>query len=81
MAAGIAIKPDTGVDVLWDVLESEDVRERPDVCFPFPKPYKFRNYVRISEREMKRKKLMRCSLDGPSNDSTPRIWRTKVHGV
>lgn len=31
MQAGIAIKPDTPVDVLWDILESEDPAERPDV--------------------------------------------------
>lgn len=33
MQAGIAIKPDTSVDVLWEILESEDVEERPDVRF------------------------------------------------
>lgn len=31
MQAGIAIKPDTPVDVLWDIVESEDPAERPDV--------------------------------------------------
>ena len=31
MQAGIAIKPDTPVDVLWEILESEDEKERPDV--------------------------------------------------
>jgi ribulose-phosphate 3-epimerase len=31
MLAGIAIKPETGVDVLWDILENKDVKERPDV--------------------------------------------------
>lgn len=31
MQAGIAIKPDTPVDVLWDILDSEDLSERPDV--------------------------------------------------
>lgn len=31
MQAGIAIKPDTPVDVLWDIIESEDPAERPDV--------------------------------------------------
>lgn len=31
MLAGIAIKPDTKVDVLWDILESKDETERPDV--------------------------------------------------
>jgi ribulose-phosphate 3-epimerase len=34
--AGIAIKPDTSVDVLWDILEAEDPKERPDVRFCFP---------------------------------------------
>ena len=32
MQAGIAIKPDTSVDVLWDILENEKKEERPDVC-------------------------------------------------
>jgi ribulose-phosphate 3-epimerase len=31
LLAGIAIKPDTSVDVLWDILESSDPKERPDV--------------------------------------------------
>ena len=31
MQAGIAIKPDTPVDVLWDILETKDEKERPDV--------------------------------------------------
>ena len=31
MLAGIAIKPDTPVDVLWDILESKDLKEVPDV--------------------------------------------------
>jgi ribulose-phosphate 3-epimerase len=34
MQAGIAIKPDTPVDVLWDILESPDQTERPDVSNP-----------------------------------------------
>jgi ribulose-phosphate 3-epimerase len=33
MQAGIAIKPDTPVDVLWDILENKDEKERPDVSF------------------------------------------------
>lgn len=37
MLAGIAIKPDTSVDVLWDILESEIEVEKPDVRFP-PSP-------------------------------------------
>ncbi|OAX81875.1 ribulose-phosphate 3-epimerase, partial [Emergomyces africanus] len=31
MQAGIAIKPDTSVDVLWDILEQEDLLDRPDM--------------------------------------------------
>lgn len=31
MQAGIALKPDTPVDVLWDILESADEKERPDM--------------------------------------------------
>lgn len=34
MKAGIAIKPDTKVDVLWDILENEVEIERPDVPSP-----------------------------------------------
>lgn len=33
MLAGIAIKPDTSVDVLWDILETSDPKERPDVSY------------------------------------------------
>jgi ribulose-phosphate 3-epimerase len=29
--AGIAIKPDTPVDVLWPILESKDPQDRPDM--------------------------------------------------
>ncbi|KAI7977650.1 hypothetical protein EIK77_010241 [Talaromyces pinophilus] len=32
MKAGIAIKPDTKVDVLWDILENETAIEKPDVA-------------------------------------------------
>jgi len=31
MQAGIAIKPETSVDVLWDILENEDKSQVPDV--------------------------------------------------
>lgn len=31
MKAGIAIKPETSVDVLWSILENKDEAERPDV--------------------------------------------------
>jgi ribulose-phosphate 3-epimerase len=32
MLAGIAIKPSTPVDVLWDILENPAQEEKPDVC-------------------------------------------------
>lgn len=31
MLAGIAIKPDTPVDVLWEILDAPDANDRPDV--------------------------------------------------
>lgn len=31
MQAGIAIKPETSVDVLWDILETNEEKARPDV--------------------------------------------------
>jgi ribulose-phosphate 3-epimerase len=34
MKAGIAIKPKTPVDVLWDILENPNEEERPDVRWP-----------------------------------------------
>jgi hypothetical protein len=34
MQAGIAIKPDTPVDVLWDILDNPELDERPDVSSP-----------------------------------------------
>ncbi len=34
MLAGIAIKPETPVDVLWDILENVDQAEVPDVRSP-----------------------------------------------
>lgn len=34
LKAGIAIKPGTKVDVLWDILENPNAKERPDVSLP-----------------------------------------------
>ncbi|KAF4454994.1 hypothetical protein F53441_2555 [Fusarium austroafricanum] len=31
LLAGIAIKPDTSVDVLWEILENSEAKERPDM--------------------------------------------------
>lgn len=36
MQAGIAIKPNTPVDVLWDILANPIAEERPDVLYPHP---------------------------------------------
>lgn len=33
MRAGIALKPDTKVDVLWEILNSDVQEEKPDVGF------------------------------------------------
>lgn len=38
MQAGIAIKPDTPVDVLWEILENPVEVERPDVRSDFYPP-------------------------------------------
>lgn len=38
--AGVALKPATSVDVVWELLESEDPLERPDVSYcPFFSSY------------------------------------------
>jgi ribulose-phosphate 3-epimerase len=39
MLAGIAIKPETPVDVLWDILDTKTESEKPDVCIPLSDPY------------------------------------------
>ena len=36
MLAGIAIKPDTPVDVLWDIMDTNTQSERPDVRLGSP---------------------------------------------
>lgn len=36
LLAGIAIRPDTSVDVLWDILDTIEAKERPDVRRPSP---------------------------------------------
>ena len=39
MLAGVAIKPGTDVEVLWELLDSGVKEEVPDVCcFPYPIP-------------------------------------------
>lgn len=65
MLAGIAIKPDTSVDVLWEILESTDEKEKPDVS-----PLSLQLYIAC----------LLTVADGSSDDSLPRIWRSKIHG-
>lgn len=36
MQAGIAVKPATPVDVLWDILENPEEKEKPDVRSTLP---------------------------------------------
>lgn len=65
MRAGIAIKPGTEVDVLWDILDSSDKAEVPDVgCL-------------LSARKSHTDAL----LDGPRYDCTPWLRRSKVYGI
>ena len=40
MLAGIAIKPETEVDVLYEILESADTEAIPDVCLHSPRPFR-----------------------------------------
>ena len=39
MLAGIAIKPETRVDVLWEILDTKTESEKPDVGIPLSKLY------------------------------------------
>lgn len=41
MYAGIAIKPETDVDVLWEILDSQEKEERPDVSLMPFSPFSF----------------------------------------
>lgn len=66
MLAGIAVKPKTPVDVLWDILSNPDKEEVPDVSCPTG-PINFR--------------LMYAVSDGLGNDSGAWLWRTEFHGV
>jgi hypothetical protein len=64
MLAGIAIKPDTKVDVLWDILESKEEIEKPDVSLCI---FGGLGHVLII-------------ADGACYDGSSWIWRTEVHG-
>lgn len=67
MQAGVAIKPDTPVDVLWDILDSPELDERPDVSShhpQFPPPH-----------------ALIAFIDGSRHDGAPRIRRSEIHGL
>lgn len=65
MLAGIAIKPDTPVDVLWDILESKDAKELPDVSGAFP--------LEVAQ--------VLTSADGLGHDGSSWVWRAEIHGI
>lgn len=71
MQAGIAIKPDTPVDVLWDILDSEDVNERPDVSGP--------PFYSLHISSYSNNKLVGV-IDGSRYDSSPRFRWSEIHG-
>lgn len=57
MQAGIAIKPETSVDVLWDILDSEDKEEIPDVHLSAPENSNWHEANSC------------CAIDGAGHDS------------
>lgn len=66
LLAGIAIKPKTGVDVLWDILENPNADERPDVSTQCGR--------RVTECDAD------LAVDGPRHDGGAGLWRAEVHG-
>lgn len=76
MLAGIAIKPDTKVDVLWEILESEDERERPDVC-SLSSPL-ILEILRVFWGGVRRSANRKT--DGANHDRPPWIRRAEIHG-
>lgn len=64
MKAGIALKPKTSADVLWDILDSKDKDEVPDVCLSI-------SYSRTIA-DMK-------SLDGPHHDGRAWLRRSEIY--
>lgn len=72
MQAGIAIKPDTPVDVLWDILENKEEIERPDVsAWPFSagRWLPFNDHWRL------------ICADGPCHDRLSWFRRTEIYGI
>lgn len=65
MLAGIAIKPKTPVDVLWDILDNPEKSEVPDVG----------DVLKISSE------LADAAADGPGHDGGAWVRWTELHGV
>jgi ribulose-phosphate 3-epimerase len=64
MQCGVAIKPKTKADVLWELLDAEDDKERPDVrlqmlCLGL-----------VADN----------ATDGARDDSRAGLWRAEIHG-
>jgi Ribulose-phosphate 3 epimerase family len=72
LQAGIAIKPDTPVDVLWEILESKTESERPDVRYQ-SKCNAERGPCCASPDSI-------LILDGACHDRAPRFRWTEIHG-
>lgn len=87
MLAGIAIKPDTSVDVLWDILETTDEKEKPDVSFLSSCSLFLRYVFRESRIKFPLFELEYwltrtwLTADGPSYDGSSWLRWAKVHGI
>ncbi len=68
MQAGIALKPETPVDALWEIMENPDKAEVPDVC-------RRRHAFEIISPRMTNE-----LLDGANHDRTPWIRWPEIHG-
>jgi len=68
MQAGIALKPETPVDVLWEILENPNKAEVPDVGLRFTLSGQYSN-------------MADGHIDGVDNDGTSWIWWSEVHGL
>jgi hypothetical protein len=73
MQAGIAIKPDTSVDVLWEILENENEPEKPDVSSLFV-PQAFYSLL-VANGSFRR------FPDGACDDRASGLRGPKVHGI
>ena len=66
MLAGIAIKPETPVDVLWDIMDTDIKSEKPD--------------VRLFGIIQSPKAYVDLLTDGSCHDCSSGLRRAKVYG-